>query len=96
MMTPTMRASAACWRNHMRLVARAAARAKQANEDRRQRLAEAGGFFWSRCPKCGEDFGGNECSGGAVFLSHEATSGSLTCKNCPGDWVALFVPKRPR
>jgi|GEM_PF-5908424 len=93
-MMPTMRASRACWANYQRLITLARLRAKWADEDRRRKAAEAGGFFWTDCPKCGELFGGNEASGGGVYLSHDAKSARMTCKNCPGEWVATFEPRR--
>jgi hypothetical protein len=61
------------------------------SERERQLSAERGGFFWLPCPKCGEFFGGNERSAGTVRSSVDASTRSLTCANCPGDWLVQFV-----
>lgn len=65
-------------------------------ERERELEAQRLGNFWIPCPKCGKYFGGNEKGGGALYLSHAATTGRMLCPNCPGNWVARFEPMKPR
>lgn len=48
--------------------------------------ARIGGYFWATCDVCGREFGGHERGNGTV--RHADGRGTLTCPNCPGDWLA--------